>query len=161
MNAVADANIFILFARSRFFHLLPQLFDAILVTPEVYDEIVLQGAGRPGATEVKSTPEIRKQPVSRPHLLPDLTAYQLDAADASVILLALEQRPAPLLSDDRRVREIGQGFSLSIMGSGGLLVMAKARCLIPSVKPCLDQIKLQGARISPRTYADILQAAKE
>ncbi len=49
MNAVADANIFILFARARFFHLLPQLFDAILVTPEVYDQIVLQGAGRPSA----------------------------------------------------------------------------------------------------------------
>ena len=85
----------------------------------------------------------------------------MDAADASVILLTAEHRPDYLLSDDRRVREVARALGLSIMGSGGLLVAAKARGLISTVKPQLDRLRQQGARVSIRTYNDILRAAGE
>ncbi len=161
MTGVADANVLIVFARAGLFYLIPSLFDSVLISPEVYDEVVVEGAGRPGAAEIQTTPKIRRQAAVRPDLLTDLTRYSLDTADASVILLAVECGPDFVLSDDRRVREVAQALSLAIMGSGGLLVTAKARGLISAVKPQLDRLRQQGARIGTRTYGDILRAAGE
>lgn len=161
MTAVVDANIFILFARSNLFHLLTEVFDSILITADIYEEVVLKSAGRPGADEVQKAQNIAQQSLKQPEWLTKLTEYNIDSADASIVQLASECQPDFLLSDDRRVREIAQRLDIPIMGSGGLLIAAKSRGLIPEVTSRLNQLRLHGARISERTYRDIIRAAGE
>ena len=134
MTAVVDANILILFARSNLFHLLTEVFDSILITADIHEEVVLKSAGRPGADEVQKAQNIAQQSLKQPEWLTKLTEYNIDSADASIVQLASECQPDFLLSDDRRVREIAQRLDIPIMGSGGLLIAAKNRGLIRKVE---------------------------
>ena len=161
MTAVVDANILILFARANLFHLLTEVFDSILITADIYEEVVLKSAGRPGADEVQRAQNIAQQSLKQPEWLTELTEYNIDSADASIVQLASECQPDFLLSDDRRVREIAQRLDIPIMGSGGLLIAAKNRGLISEITSQLNQLRLHGARISERTYRDIIRAAGE
>ena len=102
-----------------------------------------------------------QQPLKQSEWLAGRTEYNIDSADASIVQLTSEYEPDFLLSDDRRVREIAQRLNIPIMGSGGLLIAAKSRGLISEVTSRLNQLRLRGARISERTYRDILIAAGE
>ncbi len=161
MIAVSDANILILFARTGYFHLLSEIFNSIFISPLVYQEVVVAGNGRPGIEEIRMVQTIEVQSIQLPDYFDDIEHFSLGQADASVILLAMEKQPDFLLSDDRRVRGVAQALRMPIMGSGGLLIVAKAKRLITSVRPVLEQFKQNGARIGDRTFQDILRAANE
>ena len=51
MKVVADASPLITLARVGHFDLLPSLYGTIIIPTEVHNEIVLAGAGLPGATQ--------------------------------------------------------------------------------------------------------------
>ena len=97
MTAVVDANILILFSRSNLFHLLTEVFDSILITADIYEEVVLKSAGRPGADEVQKAQNIAQQSLKQPEWLTKLTEYNIDSADASIVQLASECQPDFLL----------------------------------------------------------------
>jgi hypothetical protein len=50
---------------------------------------------------------------------------------------------------------------LPVIGSGGLLLLAKDQQLIPEVRPLLDALVAAGLRIHPQLYHAILRSAGE
>jgi predicted nucleic acid-binding protein len=54
VNAVADSSPLIILAKLGCFELLGRIFTRVYISPEVYQEVVVSGAGRRGALEVES-----------------------------------------------------------------------------------------------------------
>ena len=52
MKVVINATPLIALSLINQLELLNELFDEVLVPPEVYQEVVIQGAGQPGAAEL-------------------------------------------------------------------------------------------------------------
>ena len=90
------------------------------------------------------------------------TQSQLDPGEAEAIALALEIKAELLLIDERRGRAIATRLGLRITGLLGILVEAKQRSLIPSVKPLMDAlIDTSEFRVSQPLYEQILQMVNE
>ena len=71
MTLVADSGPLIHLAIVGQFHLLKRYFHELVIIPQVYDEIVTHGKGRPGDTELRQAVRVQwvvVQPVTNPFL---------------------------------------------------------------------------------------------
>jgi predicted nucleic acid-binding protein len=55
MTVIANASPLIHLSAIRHLDLLPALFGRVIVPEEVYAEVVIKGAGRPGSREAETT----------------------------------------------------------------------------------------------------------
>lgn len=89
-------------------------------------------------------------------LLPDL-----GTGEKEVILQALERKVASLVLDDLDARRVARRLSLEPIGTVGLLLAAKKRGLIVSLKAELDRLKEMGFWISVQLRVEALKEAGE
>ncbi|MGI9174011.1 MAG: DUF3368 domain-containing protein [Rhodothermales bacterium] len=142
-------------------HLLPALFGKITVPDAVYREIVVEGAGRPGADEVLSANWIEVQAVQDRRLVRVLEA-DLHSGEAEALALALELGADWALLDEQAARRSADALGLTYTGLLGVLERAKAKGTIPAVKPLLDALRhTAGFWISAALYTHILNRVKE
>lgn len=87
---------------------------------------------------------------------------ELDPGEAEAIALALETRAELLLMDERLGRDTARHLGLPFTGLIGLLVEAKRKGLILSIKHELDTLRdIAGFRIGDSLYWRILHDEKE
>lgn len=157
MKVVSNTSPIINLAWIGKLELLHDLHGDIFIPEAVWHEITVQGRGRPGADEVREAGWIKTEPVRNVHLVVALR-QELDAGEAEAIALALESEPALLLMDERLGRETASHSGLSYTGLIGVLIEAKHKDLIDSIKPCLDELRSRsGFRISEALYRRVLQ----
>ncbi|MBD2667019.1 hypothetical protein B6N60_00031 [Richelia sinica FACHB-800] len=144
--------------------LLQKLYSGIVIPTAVYNEMVKVNKIVPGAVEVQTLPWIKKQAVvdSQRVIFIQETEENIDLGEAEAIVLALELKADLLLMDERRGRIVATSYGLQITGLLGVLLQAKRKNLIPSVKTLMDQLIDQADfRVSNQLYTKILQAAGE
>ncbi|MBI4505236.1 MAG: DUF3368 domain-containing protein [Chloroflexi bacterium] len=153
MPAVSNSSPLILFSRIHRLALLHALFDTILVPPAVHREVVDQSAQRPGAVEVAAAEWIQVRKLSGRRLAAALHAT-LGAGEAEAIALAVELRGRlPLLVDDRAARLHARARRLPMLGSAGIVVVAKERGLVPLVLPRWKTSAQRGFTSAKRRFA--------
>ncbi|MEO8495891.1 MAG: DUF3368 domain-containing protein [Planctomycetota bacterium] len=141
--------------------LLKQLYGQVAVPQAVYDEIVVRGAGLPGAAEVQAGDWIRCQAAADHNVVTALLA-ELDRGEAETIALAAEMHADLVLLDERMARRVAARFDLKFVGLLGVLMESKTQGLIPAVKPVVDLLMSQaGFWIDDSLYQQILKAADE
>jgi predicted nucleic acid-binding protein len=157
MKVVSNTSPIINLAWIGQLELLRELYGVIHIPEAVWHEIVAQGAGQPGAKEVSSADWIKVCAVENKHLV--LALHQdLDAGEAEAIALALEQQAGLLLMDERLGRETARYFGLNYTGLIGVLIEAKHKGLIGSIKEYLDKLRtMAGFHISQPLYLKVLQ----
>ncbi len=161
MIIVSDTSPLINLAAVGQLDLLRQLYGHVIIPQAIYDEIVIAGAGQPGAAEVKAAGwiEIRRL---KDQALVDILTLELDRGEAEALALAMELKADLLLIDERRGRAIASRLGLTHLGLLGALVEAKQRSLIPAIKPLLDEmIAKAGFWISTELYRRVLQSVME
>jgi predicted nucleic acid-binding protein len=93
VTVVADSSPLVILAKLDCFELLNRLFSRIYISAEVYQEVVVAGAGLPGASEVERADWVEVKSIQNQT---DLEAaqqkYALGAGELSTILLAKELR---------------------------------------------------------------------
>jgi len=137
--------------------LLHNLYGEIIIPEAVWNEVVIEGAGQPGADEVRSADWIKTAPASNKRLVHALR-QDLDAGEAEAIVLALEIEAGLLLMDERIGRESARHLGLHCMGLIGLLIEAKRKGLVDSVKSHLDALRdIAGFRVRDELYVRVLQ----
>lgn len=78
------------------------------------------------------------------------------------IALAVERRAGLILLDERRVRRAAKRLGLTVTGTPGVLIAAKDRGLLASVRPVLDALRADaGFWIDDNLYNAALTAANE
>ena len=132
-------------------HLLQQIFETILVPTAVVIEVSLR-------TTLPSWVITRTltQPIG-----PQILRASLGAGESEAISLALETQAQLLILDDRPARRLAQALRLPVIGTLGILLAAKQRQLIPTIRPCLDLLLQNDFRIAQPLYEQILADAGE
>lgn len=100
---VADASPILSYARANQLGLLQGVLPDLVIPPVVYNEIVIAGAGRPGAQEVATSTWIRRQALTTVAFLNQVSPA-LDPGEREAIALALEFS-CPLLIDEAKGRK--------------------------------------------------------
>ena len=80
MNVVADSSPLIILAKLNVFDLLRKLYPHLFISADVYAEVVVAGAGLPGAANVAKAEWIEVKPIHNPS---ELAAASLALASVS------------------------------------------------------------------------------
>jgi predicted nucleic acid-binding protein len=122
--------------------LLQKVYGRITTTIEIVTEY---GEPLPDWVEIESVKD---------NYIQQLLEMQVDTGEASAIALALETPDSTIIIDDYRARKIAQKLKLNYTGTIGVIVKAKLKGIIPSVKPILAKIKQTDFRLG--FYVDML-----
>jgi predicted nucleic acid-binding protein len=122
VTAVADSSPLVILAKLACFDLLNRLFPLLYISGEVFQEVVVSGAGLPGASEVAGARWIEvRQLQNRADLLAAQQRHGLGLGELSTILLAKELHVDGVLLDDYDARKLARAEGLRVQGSVGLL----------------------------------------
>lgn len=144
---IVDSTCLIGLERIGRLDILPALFDPVVVPPEVAREF---GAS---INWVKIEAPTKHELVSALKIL-------LDAGEAEAIALASEHEYKIIL-DDKQARSVGKSLSLPVVGTVGILLLAKRNGIIPSVKPLIEALELNGFYFDGALKEEALRLANE
>ena len=158
-RVVADAGPLIAFGRIGNLDMLPQVLGEILVPNAVAAEC-LTDLEKPGARAIRDALRARLL-IKTADPSPAHTQFPvLDPGESAAIRLALKLS-ASVLIDEKAGRSIATKLGLSVIGSAGVLLAAKKRGLIQSVRPILDLFTANGYHFSDDLIRAIVLRAGE
>jgi len=161
MSVVSNASPLINLARIGRLELLRELYAEICVPEAVWQEVVVDGAGLPGAELVARATWIKRHKAKNSMLVRALR-QDLDAGEAEAIVLAGELEAELLLMDESLGRETARHLGLQFIGIIGILIEAKHTGRIEAIKPLLDALReTAGFRIRQALYVRVLQDTDE
>lgn len=146
---ISDTSCLILLAKIDHLDILPKLFGEITITPKIQDEF---GNPLPNWIKVKSPENDTYQRI---------LATSLDQGEAGAIALAIEETGCLLIMDDLKGRKIATHLNLNITGTLGVLINAKHRGIIDSIKPALEKIKQTDFRLTRKLEQLALRKSNE
>lgn len=139
--------------------LLKTLFGKVQIPSAVYQEVVVNGSGLIGAAEVSQG--INNGWISIKELPPSNTLttlkIDLDDGEAEAIARALNDKADLLLLDERKARTKAKALKLNVIGTIGILLLAKKRGKEVDLKSSLDTLRSHGFRIGDTLYHQILE----
>ncbi|MBK8985813.1 MAG: DUF3368 domain-containing protein [Chloroflexi bacterium] len=161
MKVVSNASPLINLARIGQLDLLPRIFGRLFIPEAVWQEVVVEGQGQPGAEEIRLANWIERKSVTNYDLVHSLR-QELDPGEAEAIALAVEFKADWLLMDERLGRQTAQHFGLGYVGIIGILQVAKQRGELTALHPLLCELRdLAGFRISSLLWEQALRDAGE
>ncbi|HEU4884406.1 MAG TPA: DUF3368 domain-containing protein [Longimicrobium sp.] len=157
MLVVADTSALVALAAADSLDLLDQLFDGVRVPAAVQTELLVPGKSHQAVLQ----DFLRGKVVSV-----DLTRYVIAAPGlglGELEAMALYKAIAAdqLLVDDERARKVARLNSIQVVGSLGVLLLAKGAGLISAIRPCIAAMRAAGIHISPALERDALLLAGE
>ncbi|WP_414542256.1 DUF3368 domain-containing protein [Nostoc sp. CCY0012] len=160
MTVVCNATPLINFAAINRLDILKAAFGQIVIPQAVCDETTV--AGFPASEFVLqaiSAKWLQVLPISSiaPNIPPEL-----DEGEREAISLALETSETQILLDEREARQVAQSLGLQVVGTLGILLLAKNRGIITQVQPVLDAM-IDHAQywVSHCLYKEVLLQARE
>ncbi len=163
MRAVANAGPLIHLSWLDRLDLPRALFDEVLVPTAVRDEVLRAGPEVSGVDALRdafAAGWFVVQPVGDPAAVQGLTA-QLDRGESEAIVLMREVQADVLLLDERRARARATREGLPIIGTIGILRLARDRGLVPAVAPLLEELRRIGFRIGAEWVEQIRREEAE
>jgi uncharacterized protein len=140
---VADSTCLIGLSRVGQLDILRQLFGTILIPPAVFHEVVVLGAGRPGASEVDSAEWIQTRSVMDQFAVSTLR-LSLGVGESEAIVLASEQEVDFIILDDWQARQAALGLSLPVIGTAAVLAKAEEKGLISDWASIIEELRNTG-----------------
>ena len=133
---VSNSSVIIALARICRLDLLEKLFGEILVPEAVWREIAVED--KPGHEKIAGAGFIHVGRAGNRRLVTLLEEF-VDSGEAEAIVLALERNADLLLVDDHDARDYAKKLGLQVMGTLGVVALAKYRGLIPRTSPIIDK----------------------
>lgn len=107
MIVVSNSSPLITLAKVGRLDLLPALYGSIAVPREVYQEVVVAGAGLPGSTQVAEAGWLEVRPLADPATLTaERAACGLGEGELAAILLSSQLHAGLTLIDDFEARQL-------------------------------------------------------
>lgn len=131
---ISDSTCLIGLERIRALEVLPALFDPIVIPQEVHREFGI------------TLPWLHVEIPSNEALVASLK-LMIDDGEAEAIALAYEKQGRVIL-DDRHARKVAARLGVTMIGTVGVLILAKRQGLIPLLKPLLEKLAENNFYIS-------------
>jgi len=138
---IADASCLITLENINEIDLLPKLYEQIVVTPEVADEV---GSSLPEWVDQISSPN---------QTLIDQLSFILEIGEATSIALALELPDCLLIIDEKKGRRTAKELGIVITGTFGVVMQGLDGGFIAAPDTIVVRLEAAGFRIS-----DVLKA---
>ncbi|WP_300604309.1 DUF3368 domain-containing protein [Niabella sp.] len=146
---ISDTSCFIILSNIGELELLHKVYGHIITTPEIAAEF---GDPLPEWIAIVVVKDTYRQ---------QLLEMQVDKGESSAIALALEIPDSTLILDDIKGRRVANHLGLTYTGTLGVIIKAKLKGIIPSIKPILEKIKQTNFRLSAEIEFQALKAANE
>jgi len=158
MLIVSDASPIICLAICGKLNLLDRLFDRVCIPQAVYDEMIVPN--RLKAAEIAEWGKSRIVTVKETAVVTALS-LTLGLGESEAISLYLETGADYLLIDEKRGRTIASRNGIRVVGTMGILLLAKQKGFLGTIKPVLDAIMQTDFRVSDTLYRQVLAKAAE
>lgn len=157
MILVADCSALVALSACNQLALLEKLFSSVVVPETVYQEAIV--SDKKEAKQLKSYLQNKVRNVDMQNYV-FLDAFA-DAGETEAMLLYKQITAHKLLIDDKRGRKVAKINNINIIGSLGVLLVAKEKGLIEKISPLLQQIEQSGIHLSQELIKTVLELAKE
>ncbi len=141
-------------------NLLQTIYGEIIIPQAVYDEISQLEIKGHNLIEFQSAEWIKVYPADDLNNVKEYL-HILDKGELEAISIAIRLHADLLIIDEKLGRTIAASIGFDVTGLVGILITAKSKSLIPSVKEALDKIILLGGRISKYLYNTALKSCNE
>jgi len=145
-------------------YLVHEQFGKVIIPASVWDEIVLNSATLPGASEIREAYDAGWISRAKPDntAVVDLLGLGLHRGEAEAIALAIELHSSLILLDDADARLAATALGLRKTGVIGILIKAKADGKIESLRRELDALMdRMGFYIDDGLYRQALSSCGE
>jgi uncharacterized protein len=149
--AVSNSSPLIALEKIGKLDLLRGLFSAVIIPPAVASEI---------APSVKLPPWIAVDQ-SGWSLDPRTIRPSLGPGESQAISLSLARRPGRIILDDEPARRLALSLGLPVIGTLGIILAAKRRGLLLSIRSEMDSLLATGFFIGAELFNELLQLAGE
>lgn len=146
---ISDTSCFIILSNIGELELLNKIYGQIITTADIAKEY---GEVLPQWVEIVAVKDKYRQ---------QLLEMQIDKGESSAIALALETPGCIIILDDYKARKIAQQLAITFTGTIGVIVKAKLKGIIPSIKPFLEKIKQTDFHLSIEIELQALKEANE
>lgn len=158
MIVVCDASPLIALLAVDRIDLLERLFGSVIIPPAVCEEVFGSTEGR----QQLPCPAFVTVAVLAADTPARFLKMNLHAGESEAISLALERNSDLIVLDDKMARETAERLGLRVVGTLGLLMLAKERGLIPAIRSLMIQLMERiSFRISPSVLNKALSLLNE
>ncbi|MDR0873896.1 MAG: DUF3368 domain-containing protein [Prevotellaceae bacterium] len=158
MIIVCDTSPIVALAIINELPLLDKIFDNVLIPQTVFNELTV--GDKPQAEKLYVWAKDKICAATDKHLFQTYNMI-LDAGESEAMTLYWEKNSDFLLIDERKGRKIAKYNNIKIIGTLGILLLAKQKGYINEIKPMLDILQTSSIRIAENLYQKALVLAKE
>jgi predicted nucleic acid-binding protein len=158
-RVVLNASPLICLSKSGLADLIPALFREVFVPEAVFQEVMAEGKTDFAAEWLSSQRWIRRLrdiPID-----PRVAAWDLGEGESAVLSFALRNEDCCAVMDDREARRCAAALKCRFIGTLGIMVLAKKRGNIESVRQSLKKLPDAGFWIADALVEDICRKAGE
>ena len=160
MKVISNSSPLINFGTLGRLDILRTLYGNLFIPEAVYHEVVVAGQRHRGATAVREATWIVQEAVT--NIPAVMSLHDLGRGEAEAIILAVEHSGSLVILDDRRGRLVASSLGLTMIGTLGILLIAKRKGLIQSLTQEIQYLQTRiGFRIGADLKARVLQEAGE
>ena len=160
MTIVCDTSPLLLFARADRLGLLPALYQRAVVPGAVLQEVNVQADEPARRIQAHVQQDVFQRKEARGKSL-DAVGENIGCGERAAIALARELDAELVVLDDEQGRTEARRHGLSITGSIGILIEAKERDVIASMRRELDRLVEEGLWIDEQLYDRVLREHEE
>jgi len=146
---ISDTSCFIILTKIGELEILFKVYGPVVTTLDIANEF---REALPDWVEIVTVTSKHRQ---------EILEMQIDRGESSAIALALETPNSTLILDDYKARKIAEHLGIPFTGTIGVIIRAKLKGIIPSIKPFLEKIKQTDFRLSADIELQALKQAKE
>lgn len=157
MILVADSSALIALSLCNVLKFLDVLFEEVKVPPAVFDEVTEEDK-----VESIALSEYLKDKIEYVNMEDYIiTDFSIRKGEIEAMALYKKLGADKLLVDDKRARKLAQLNGMNIIGSLGILLIAKEKGLIEQIKPYVEIIKESDIYINEELIDYVLELAGE
>lgn len=157
-RVVVNASPLICLFKSGLLDLLSAMFTEIVVPDRVYQEITAKGDIDPSSVPLLSQ---QVKQVSDIMIPLSIASWDLGEGESSVLSYALKNPNFWAVIDDREARRCAMSLGCRYTGTVGIILLAKRRGIIPSVREGLYKLRNAGLWLSETFIQEMCQKANE
>ena len=160
MTVICNATPLINFAAINRLDILKEVFGQVIIPQAVYVETTVSGfLWSQFILQAVTSEWLQVRTVSN---IDPMISPELDDGEREAIALALETGVDKILLDERDARKVAQSIGLRLIGTLGILLLAKEKHIIAEIKPLLDaMIDVAQYWVNQNLYEQVLRQTGE
>jgi len=128
---ISDSSALISLLSVEKLDILGKLFETVMIPEAVYNEVFNKKVSN---LDLKKTKFLQIEKVTDRKMV-KLLKMQLGYGESEVIALALEKGIDRVIIDDKQARKVADKLGLKVIGTLGILILAKEKQVIKEVRP--------------------------